>query len=146
MVHSNYVDPDFTRPVDLGPCRCPVEPRPHDRDSADIVALFGEGQRGKIRQAGRLGGAEAFKQMAILLGVKRWSLVLPDGSARPIDAQQVERLDEGTVELLLRKGALDDAFEDDPLPKLLGAPSRNGSSESASRTRTTARRPTSTST
>lgn len=146
MVQPNYVDPDFTRPVDLGPCRCPVEPRPHDRDSADVVALFGEGQRGKIRQAGRLGGAEAFKQMAILLGVKRWSLVLPNGSARPIDAEQIERLDEGTVELLLRKGALDEAFDEDELPKLLGARLPSGSSASASQARTTRRRRRSTST
>lgn len=146
MVQSNYVDPDATRPVDLGPCRCPVEPRPHERDSADVVVLFGEGQRGKIRQAGRLGGAEALKQMAVLLGVKRWSLVLPDGSVRPINAEQVERLDEGTVELLLRQGALDDAFAEDPFPKLLGAPSPNGSSASASRTPTTRTRRRSTST
>lgn len=146
MPATNYVDPDATRPVDLGPCRCPVEPRPHERDSADVVVLFGEGQRGRIRQAGRLGGVEAFKQMAILLGVRRWSLVLPNGSARPIDAEQIERLDEGTVELLLRKGALDEAFEEDPLPKLLGAPSRNGSSESASRPPRTRRQRRSTTT
>lgn len=127
---SNYVDPDATRPAELGPCRCPGTP--HSVDTADVVRLFGYGERGRIRQAGRMGGTEAFKIAAIALGVKRWNLVLPDGSARPIDPVQIALLDEGTVDALVRE--LDDAFADDPLPNASGAPSADGPSASASPT------------
>ncbi|MES2210956.1 MAG: hypothetical protein V4515_12360 [Chloroflexota bacterium] len=129
---SNYADPDATRPVDLGACRCPGTP--HSADSADVVGRFGYGELGKIRQAGRLGGPEAFKAMAVLIGVKRWTLVLPDGKPRPIDAGQVSMLDEWTIDALIVH--LDEAFAEDPLPNAPGAPSPDGPSESASPTPT----------
>lgn len=131
---GNYIDPDATHPVDLGECRCPGD-APHGHDDAVVVNLFGYGERGVIRQAGRMGGPEAFKLMAILKGVRSWSLTLPDGKPRPIDAQQLERLDEGTIDKLI--AALDPAFEEDPLPKAPGAGSRNGSRVNGSSTRTT---------
>lgn len=129
---ANYVDPAATRPFVIGPCRCPVDPKPHVEDSADIVVRFGYGERGKIRQAGRLGGLEALNMASILHGVKRWTLVLPDGSARPIDAAQVALLDEDTVERLVSDEGLDQAWAEDPLPNRSGAPSPDGSSASAS--------------
>lgn len=131
MTIGNYVDPDATRPAERGECRCPGTP--HQTDSATVVTLFGYGDRGAIRQAGRLGGPEAFKLMAILRGVKAWNLVLPDGKARPIDVAQLERLDEGTVDWLIRE--LDPAFDEDPLPKRRSDRSRSGSRANGNSTR-----------
>lgn len=127
---SNYVDPSSSRPVDLGACRCPGTP--HTSDSADVLIRFGYGELGAIRQAGRLSGPESFKAMAILLGVRRWSLVLPDGTPRPIDAAQISMLDERAIDTLIAH--LDGAFAEDPLPNARGAPSPAGQSASASPT------------
>ncbi len=139
---SNYADPTATRPVDLGACRCPGTP--HTSDSADVAQRFGYGELGRIRQAGRIGGVEAFKATAVLIGVRRWSLVLPDGKPRPIDAGQVSMLDERTIDALIT--TLDEAFAEDPLPNAPGAPSPDGLSESASPTPTIPTPPTSTNT
>lgn len=141
---GNYVDPEATRPVELGPCRCPGSP--HTVDTADIVVRFGYGERGRIRQVTRVSGVEAGYQVAILLGVKRWNLVLPDGSARDVDAEQIARLDETTVNRLLDDELLGAAFEDEPLPKGPGDPSPSGSPESDSPTPTTPAPTSSTST
>jgi hypothetical protein len=132
-VASNYVDPDETRPVDLGECRCPVMPRPHVRDSAQIVARFGYGDRVRIKEAG--GGAA--NQLAIFLGVRSWTLVLKDGTARPINPSQIYLLDEATVEALITDDALGAAMQDEPLPNAPSAPSPDGSQESAGPTPTT---------
>lgn len=110
--------------------------------------MFGYGERAEIRQATRLGGVEAGYMKAILLGVKRWNLVLPDGSARPIDATQIAQLDEATVERLMgadvraeegdeRDSLLGEAFEVDELPLAFAASSPAGSQESGTRTQTT---------
>lgn len=128
---ANYIDPAATRPFDLGPCRCPVDPKPHARDSADIVVRFPYGDRAKIRAAS--GGASNI--VAILLGVKRWTLVMPDGSARPVDSGQVYLLDEPTVDALISDDGLGAAMEDEPLPKGSGEPSLAGTSAKRSPTR-----------
>lgn len=157
---TNYVDPAATRTADLGPCRCPVDPKPHARDSAEVVLRFGFGEKGRIRQAGRTLGIEASYQVMILLGTKSWTLVLPDGSARPIDSDQVSRLDEiivlgeeddlgelrtpGFMQALLP--AMQAGEPEAPLPNASGAPSSDGRSGSASPTQTTTTSPNSTST
>jgi hypothetical protein len=139
---SNYVDPDATRPFDLGPCRCPVDPAPHINDSADIVVRFPYGDRVKINAA----SPGMANQLAILLGVKRWTLVLPDGTARPIDGRQVHLLDEPTVDHLISDEGLGKAMEDEPLPKVSGEPSPSGSPAKPSSTpKTRTHRPSTTS-
>lgn len=125
---SNYIDPDETRPLDLGPCRCPVEPAPHVRDQATIVKRFGYGDRMKVREA--TSGSQA-NMIAILLGTKTWNLVLKNGNDRPISPVQVALLDQQTVEALIADDALGAAMEDDPLPNAPSAPSPDGSQESA---------------
>ena len=118
---SNRADPSQTKRVEL-PCRCPGTP--HASDSAQVVALFGYADRGVIRQAGRLGGVESFYQMMLLRGVISWTLTLPDGSARPVDEEEIGLLDEGTVIALVR--GLDDAFAEEPVPKASSGRSRSG--------------------
>jgi hypothetical protein len=152
-VQSNHVDEAATRTFDLGPCRCPVDPKPHVNDSAELVSRFGIDAKGRIRHAGRQFGVEAGFQVAILLGVKSWTLVRPDGSARPITAEEVARLDEATVTGIdalgvagLMQGLGPLMEPDDPLPNPSGAPSSAGRSESASPTQTTPTPATSTST
>ncbi|HXU85587.1 MAG TPA: hypothetical protein VN773_07255 [Verrucomicrobiae bacterium] len=149
---TNYVDPSATRPVSLGPCRCPLVngQAPHEADSANVVIRYGYGELGAIRRALRTQGVEAFKMAAIQLGVKSWNLVLPDGTPRPVDADQVARLDEATVTLFMGSddvvGLLDEAFAEDPLPNASGGPSPAGSPESGSPIPTTPEPPSSTST
>lgn len=141
---GNYVDPAATRPVTIGPCRCPGTP--HEADTADIVVRFGYGELARIRQTTRAAGLEAGYQVAILLGVKRWNLVLPDRSARNVDAEQVGRLDEPTVNRLLDDELLGAAFEEEELPLPSAAPSPSGSQASGTLTPTTPTPPSSTST
>jgi hypothetical protein len=115
------------------PCRCPGQP--HGSDSAQVVTLFGYGDRGDIRQAGRESGPEAFRQVMLARGVFSWTLTLPDGKPRPITLEEVRLLDEGTVDHLVL--ALDDAWEESPIPKGFGAPSRAGTRAKGGRTRKT---------
>lgn len=155
---TNYADPSALKTAPLGPCRCPRDPKPHpDGDTVTVVRKFGYGELGKVRQAARTHGREASYQVAALLGVKAWTLVMPDGSPRRIDAEQVARLDEVTMvgregpkgELLVPgiMHALDEAFEpEDPLPNTSSAPSPAGQSESAGPTPTPPEQPASTST
>lgn len=137
---TNWIDPDATRPFDMGPCRCPVapgSPQPHVNDSADIVIRFPYGDRTKIYAA--TGGQKNI--IAILLGVKRWTLVLPDGRERPVDARQVHLLDEPTVTRLVSDDGLGAAMEDEPLPKVSAARSRGGGRAKSSSTPTPLRQP-----
>lgn len=120
---SNRADRSAVRRVDF-PCRCPGDPPPHPGDSAQIATLLGYGDRGTIRQASRLGGIEAGFQMLILLGVRSWTLTLPDGKERPITAEEVALLDEGTVDFLV--GELGDALDEKPIPKASGGRSPSG--------------------
>lgn len=154
---TNHVDPEATRPFDLGPCRCPVDPPPHVNDSANVVTRFGFGAKGRIRHASRTAGVEAGYQVAILLGVKSWTLVLPDGKERPIDSEQVALLDEAIVvgtqdELgqVVQEGLMHALAPllapEEPLPKPSADRSPAGRSASGSRTRTTRPPPSSTST
>lgn len=136
----NYVDPDATRTLDLGPCRCPVEPKPHVNDSADVIVRFPYGARARIDEAS---GMQA-NLVAILLGVKRWTLVMPDGSARPIDTTQVYLLDEPTVLALCSDEGLGAAMKDEPVPKASGGRSRAGSRAKRSSTPKTPTPPPST--
>lgn len=146
---SNYADPSATRTVlfdewrdrqpdkdpirDLPSCRCPGTP--HQRDSATVVVRLGYGAKGAVREATRRGGIEAGHLVLILRAVRSWNLVVPDGSARPLDGQQVELLDDQTVQWLLEE--LDQAWEDDALPNASSAPSPDGSPGSAGPIQTT---------
>lgn len=132
---GNYVDPEAVRPPIPIPCTCPGTP--HKEDYVTVVAQFGYGAKGVMRETARRQGTEAYNQKVIELGVKAWTFVLPDGKPRPVDADQIARLDEPTVELLLGDDILGAAFlaDDDPLPNGSGAPSDSGSQESATSTR-----------
>lgn len=128
---SNYHDPDATRPIEIGPCRCPVEPKPHTTDTADIRVRFGWGERQQIEEAG---SPSAINLAGLVAGVKRWNLVLPDGSARPLDRVQLILLDDATVNRLVEE--LSGAMEDEPLPLASAEPSPDGSSATATPTPT----------
>lgn len=153
---TNHVDEAATRTVNLGPCRCPVDPPPHVNDTAEFVTRFGFGAKGKIRQAARSLGQEAAYQVGVKLGVKSWTLVKPDGAARPITTDEIAALDEraftgwehpdGTVQEGFMH-VVDALLEpEDPLPNVSGAPSPDGRQASASPTPTTQPPPSSTST
>lgn len=141
---DNRADTKASRPFVIGPCTCPG--RPHTEDTADLRVLYGYGELGRIRQAGRLAGIEAYMQAAILIGVVRWNLVLANGSARPIDADEVGLLSESIVDRLMADDGLGAAFGDDELPNPSAAPSPSGSQESGFPTPTTPEPATSTST
>lgn len=144
---ENYVDTHATRAVSR-PCTCPGTP--HGEDTADVRVRLGYGEIATMRAAGwtRSRGAvfspEDSKVALIVLGVRRWNLVLPDGSERPLSQAQVELLDEETVDWLFRE--LSPAVARDPLPNPSADRSPAGRSESAGPTRTTKARPEPTST
>jgi hypothetical protein len=136
---SNYSDPEAVRPpIALGWCGCPRkdgDPPPHgDTDYVTIVERLGYADIGVTRQIARVKGVEAYHQALILVAVKAWTFVLPDGKPRPIDSDQVGRLDERTVTRLLEDDILGLVFTDieESPPNGSGAPSVNGSPESAS--------------
>ncbi len=135
---TNYADPEAVRPpIALGWCGCPGTP--HDTDYVTIVQQLGYGDIGMTRQVARLKGVEAYYQTLILVGVKDWTFVLPDGRPRPIDVDQVARLDERTVVRLVSDDILGLVFpkdEDESPPNGSGAPSESGSPESATSTQT----------
>lgn len=145
---GNYVDTRLTRTVDLGPCRCPLEEPPHERDSAEVRERLAYAELAIFREAGwrRSGGAtfsnEDAKMALLTLGVKAWTLTLPDGSPRPVDADQVGLLDEATVDLLWT--ALAPAVRADPLPKGSAGRSPAGTRASTTSTRKTRTRQPST--
>lgn len=132
---SNYVDPEAVRPpAAIGPCACPGTP--HDTDYVTVVRQFGYGAKAAMRRVFREAGVEAYNQAVLLHGIKAWTLVLPDGKPRPVDADQIAALDEPTVERLLEDDLVGAAFadvEDDP-PNGSSAPSGSGSQESATST------------
>lgn len=131
---SNYVDPMAVRPpAAIGPCACPGTP--HDTDYVTVVRQFGYGAIGEMRRTYRERGAEAYNQAVLLLGIHAWTLVLPDGKPRPVDAAQIAALDEVTVDRLLEDDLVGAAFGggDDP-PNGSSAPSANGSQASATST------------
>lgn len=146
---DNYVDATATRTVER-PCSCPGVPRPHELDTAEVRLKLGYGELAIFRQAGwvRSKGAvfsnEDAKATVLALGVKRWNLVLPDGSGRNVTTQEIERLDEETVEWLYT--ALLPAIARVPLPNASGAPSPDGGPGSAGRTPKTRKPPKPTST
>lgn len=156
---GNYADPEETRWEEIGPCRCPGDPRPHTVDRVRVLAQLGYGDRARIAVATRSGGVEAGYMMTVLVGVKEWNLVLPDGSPRPITLEQIGRLDavtllgrttgRGKAEQVVYRGiliCLDPAWADDPLPNGSGAPSADGSSGRDTPTQTTSEPPSSTTT
>jgi hypothetical protein len=129
---SNYSDPEAVRPpVAIGPCRCPG--KPHDTDYATIVQRLGYGDIGMTRQVMQRKGIEAYYQALILVAVKAWTLVLPNGKPRPIDPEQVALLDEWTVNRLIEDDLIGAALmdEDESPPSGSGAPSQSGTQESA---------------
>lgn len=144
---TNYIDTTATRPISRA-CTCPGTP--HAEDTADVRIKLGYGELAIFRQAGwvRSGGAifsnEDAKASLIALGVVRWNLVRPDGAARPVTTDEIERLDEATVEWLF--DALQSAIRQESLPNPSGARSPGGRRASAGRTRTTTEQPQPTST
>lgn len=127
----NYADPEAVRPpIALGWCGCPGTP--HDTDYVTIVQRLGYADIGVSRQVARLKGVEAYNQTLILLAVKAWTLVLPDGKPRPIDVDQVGRLDERTVDRLLEDDVIGLIFlEDESPPNGSSARSESGTPASA---------------
>ena len=128
---TNRADRTSVRRVDF-PCRCPGTP--HPGDSAQLVTLFGYGDRSTIWRASELGGINSGFKMAVLLGVVSWTLTLPDGKERPITAEEVDLLDEGTVDYFNEE--LAGAWRKEPLPKASGERSPSGKPAKPSRIRT----------
>jgi len=134
---GNYVDPEAVRPpIALGPCGCPGTP--HDTDYVTIAQELGYGDRGILSQLARNKGPEAYEQGIVIVGVKAWTLVLPDGKPRPIDTTQVAQLDMATMRRLLADDVLGLLFadEDDGPPNGPDDPSPSGSPESDTSTPT----------
>jgi hypothetical protein len=150
---GNYVE-DHTRPITRTVagkpfCACPGTPHAGG-DTADVRVKLGYGELAIIRDAlwrrskGAYPSAEDSNVALITLGVVRWNLTLPDGSARKVTQEEVERLDEDSIDWL--KNELLPAVKRDPLPNPSADRSRGGRSDSGGHTRTTKAQPRATST
>lgn len=145
---GNYVDTRETRSVSRPPCSCPGTP--HAEDTADIRVKLGYGELAIVRDAlwrrskGQYPSTEDSKMALLALGVTRWNLVLPDGSARPVSTEEIARLDENTIEWL--HAELLPAIKREPLPNGSADRSPGGRSVNGGRTRTMKGQPQPTST
>lgn len=123
---SRFADPTATARFVLGECQCPGTP--HDEDWIDLRSELGA--QDVLLMAS--GNSLDFLERAIV----GWNLLDGDGTLAPVDRDHIERLFADTFNDL-------DAFISKhirvgtQLPNASGAPSRNGSRGSASRTRTT---------
>lgn len=141
---SRFANPNRTDILPLGPCECPGTP--HEQDEVIYRLELGAGEE---ERAGAYGwaatGYEYFDSAAaraklIEIGVVRWNLLGPDGEPMPVNARSAALLDESTQTLIAAK--LDEVTtRAAPLPNGSGARSRNGTRASASRTRTTRKKP-----
>lgn len=143
---SRFADPADVTTVLIGPCQCPGTP--HAQDEAVVHRQLGYAARGLIGVAALLDSEgiapnwSASTQKLIELGVVSWNLLGPDGKAWEPSAANIALLDEETLEALAQ--ALDGVIRTKPLPNESGAPSVDGSPESASPTPETGQTTTST--
>lgn len=139
-----FADPRATKPVALGPCRCPGTPHA-DGDSAVVRAQIGDGEAksatvvGFAATGGRYYDSAAGDNEAVARFTISWTLVDGDGRAVPITPELVTLLDEDTRDTLARAIAESVGNRGGPLPNGSGAPSRRSSpaTSSASRIRGT---------
>lgn len=124
---SRFVDREDTATLDLGPCACPGTP--HESDWVKLRKQLSGGEWVTVIQG------NTDKSLALL--IVGWNLC-DDVGPVDVNEQTVSQIDLATFK------AIDDWIAANvslpQLPNASGAPSRNGSRGSASRTRTTPRK------
>lgn len=121
---SRFADPKATERYVLGSCEC--DGTPHDEDYLDLRVQLSGIELLAIDSAG------VVERLEIL--VAGWNLIDNDEPA-PIDREHLERLSLPTLRAIGNWWS--EKASSFTLPNGSGAPSRNGSRGSASRTRTT---------
>jgi hypothetical protein len=130
---SRFVNKDSTRPVDLGPCQCPG--KPHERDEAVVRSRLG------YLEIAAISGANSAEDVADTFTtddspfdghpvIVSWNLHDENG---PVEATAIalKRLDAETLGPIVE--AVNETIEaSGQSPNGSGAPSANGSPESAS--------------
>jgi hypothetical protein len=133
---SRFADATKVKVVSLGACQCPGTP--HSADEVVVRTELGYEARGLVGIAGWVdSGGVMFSPAAselrlVQLGVVEWNLFGNDGKPMRPTPQSIALLDEETIHALA--AALDGAIATPPLPNDSGAPSADGSPESASPT------------
>lgn len=123
-----FADPEATDRFVLGDCRCPG--KPHDEDFMVLRSQLSGVDLAALEEAQ---GGERLKLL-----VTEWNLRDADGPI-PLEGERLGRL---YLDVFAKLNAwLDEHATVAALPNAFGAPSRNGSRGSASRTRTTRRKP-----
>lgn len=131
---SRFADATATRTVPLGPCECPGTP--HESDWAKVRKELSGSDIGIISNASATDEVAAAGTMAPY--VIEWNLLGPNGEPWPPSAESLLALNAATLGAVV--GAIQASIAESAgtvLPNASGAPSRNGSRGSASRTRTT---------
>ncbi len=119
-----FADPEATERFVLGNCKCPGTP--HDEDFMDLRSELSGVMLAELEQA-----PPVDRMKTLIVG---WNLRDANGEI-PITGDQLGRL---YLDIFERLNAwLDEHAKVSSLPNASGAPSRNGSKASASRTRTT---------
>lgn len=130
---SRFADLANTKLVVIGECQCPGTP--HARDEAQVHRELGYSARGKIGAAAALsfGDFTAARRKLVELGVESWNLLGPDGKPWPPTEENIELLDEATIDAIAE--GINAAVEPTPpLPNASDAPSPDGSPGSVSPT------------
>lgn len=131
---SRFANAAAVRTIVIGPCQCPGSP--HARDEAVVRTELGVEAIGIIGVAGwETSGGVAFdavasKRKLLEIGIVRWNLLTDSGQPAEPPAAFIGSLDEETFESLAT--SLDGVIKRTPLPNGSGAPSVDGSPESAS--------------
>ena len=91
-----FVDRKAVVDLDLGPCECPVEPKPHENDSVqfrqfqsyvDWLAIVDAGSR----------GMEDYNRVRLTHRIKAWNLRDENNNPVPVTAATIADLDQATA-------------------------------------------------
>jgi hypothetical protein len=116
---SRFADPTVTARLDLGPCQCPGTP--HASDYIEMRTELG------ARDVLAVATGDSLDALATL--IVGWNLLDNDGTPAPVDRDHIDRLYADSFDAL--NGWIEGRVRVSSLPNGSGAPSADGSPESA---------------
>ena len=90
-----FVDRKAVVSLDLGPCECPVEPKPHEKDFVHFRANRSYADRLAEVDAGAR-GLQEYNRVRWQTRIKGWNLVNEDGKPVPVSNASFAELDAET--------------------------------------------------
>lgn len=94
-----FVDRKAVKSLDLGPCECPVEPKPHERDYVHVKEFRSYTERLAEVDAGARGLVE-YNRVRWQQRIKGWNLVDENGKPLPVTQASFNELDPTTADAI----------------------------------------------